>query len=112
MLFPTSLPFCRRHTPSVVTIVPLRSTLGYGPACVMMLSALVVTCILTGLVAGKISVQPVVSAVSWNVSSTVSLSMGMTLMFHLPATSASVIGAGGAAGAGAAAGAGVTTVFE
>src|ERR1051325_5744960 len=86
-----------------LTCTPLRSTLSYGPASTMMLSPDAITCAGTGFRLGRLRIQPVVSAVagieSW--AGRRSLFSAMVFISHLPATSASEIGAGGGGGAGA-----------
>src|SRR5689334_14768070 len=87
--------------------------LSYGPASVMMLSPLTVTC--TGIVFpfGRVKVQPVVSAVAVSWDSTAFFpASSVVLSFHFPAISASDIGAGPSATGGAAAAVGAEAVVS
>src|SRR6266545_6390019 len=91
-------------------MMPLRSTLSYGPDSVTMLSpATATTRTGTGLRPGNTIVQPVVSpvAVKSYVTSVVSPASFFPVTAYLPATSLSETGAGASA-AGAASGAATT----
>src|SRR5439155_18304285 len=113
---PTSFPSWRRSVLTVRTCTPLRRTLGYGPAAMTMLSpATDTTCTASGLARlGNLMVQPVVSvvAVKTYVTSVLSPASFLPVTFHLPATSLSLIAAGGGAGSGAAGGVAAAVVVS
>ena len=99
VVFPTRLPPWSRITELVVTWVPFRRTLGYGPASVMMLSASTVTFIGIALRPGNVMVHPDVVAVAVITEFVAVVSVpvaGTARTFHLPATSARFTGAGAA----------------
>jgi len=97
---PVRPPFWTRNPPLVVTVTPLRRTLGNGPASISTLSPATVT--FAGIAArpGNLIVHPEVVdvAVRTYVVAVVSPLTGTERTFHLPAKSARLTGAGAGAG--------------